>query len=98
MLHMALNISWMEKLTDKDLYQRLPQVTEKIRKRMKLAGHCVRHTEEVASDIVLWESLDGYTSDLKLRNVQRRRQPYKRRRVVRFRIPFYTLSLRKHPT
>ena len=36
---------------------------EKIRKRrMKLAGYFVRHTEEVASDIVLWESLDGCTN------------------------------------
>ena len=26
---------------------------------MRLAGHCVRHKEEVASNLVLWQPVDG---------------------------------------
>ena len=58
MLRMALNISWKQKLTNNELYQQLPPVSDKIRKRrMKLAGHCVRH-----KDLVLWEPNDGHTN------------------------------------
>ena len=31
MLCMALNVSWREKLTNRELYQKLPPITEKIR-------------------------------------------------------------------
>ena len=51
-----------------------------------------------ALDKIKEHYIQRHNSDLKLSYVQRRRQPYKRRRVVRFRIPFYTLSFRKHPT
>ena len=63
MLRMALNISWKQKLTNTQLYQELPPVSQKIQaRRMKLAGHCVRHPEEVASDLVLWEPTEGKTN------------------------------------
>ena len=60
MLRMALNISWKQKLTNKQLYASMPAVTSKVRhRRLKLAGHCVRHPEEVASQLVLWEPSQG---------------------------------------
>ena len=43
-----------------DLYGALPRVTDKIRaRRMGLAGHCVRHPELVASNLILWEPKHG---------------------------------------
>ena len=56
MLRMALNISWKQHMTNEELYGKLPKVTSKIAmRRLRLAGHCVRHPEEIASQLVLWE-------------------------------------------
>jgi len=42
MLHTPLNFSWMDHITNKDLYDHLPKVSGKIREwRMRVAGHCV---------------------------------------------------------
>ena len=50
MLRMALNVSWKQHITNEELYGDLPKVTSKIAmQRLKLAGHCVRHPEEIAS-------------------------------------------------
>ena len=48
MLRTALiNVSWREHISIKDLYGYLPNVSSKIReRRMRLAGHFVRHKEE----------------------------------------------------
>ena len=60
MLRMALNVSWEDHMNNVDLYDDLPRVTDKIRgRRMKLAGHCVRHPELVASGLILWEPKHG---------------------------------------
>ena len=60
MLRKALNVSWKEHRTNAMLYKNLPKVTTKIRqRRMKLAGHCIRHGEELASKLVLWEPTEG---------------------------------------
>ena len=60
MLRMAFNVSYKDHLTNKELYGDLPQVTSKIQqRRMRLAGHCMRHPEEIANKLVLWEPLDG---------------------------------------
>ncbi len=60
MLRMASNVSWKDHMTNEELYGDLPPVTLKIRQRkLRLAGHCWRHKEEIASDLVLWEPLDG---------------------------------------
>ena len=60
---MAFNVSWKQKLTNKQLYLDLPPVTDKIRRRrMRLAGHLVRHNDEIASELVLWEPTDGHAS------------------------------------
>ena len=71
MLRMALNISWEMKLTNKQLYAKMPPVSSKVAyRRLKLAGHCVRHPEEVASQLVLWQPAHGH------RNVGRRAVTY----------------------
>ena len=60
MLRMALNISWKQHITNEDLYGDLPKISAKIAMhRLKLAGHCVRHPEEIASQLVLWQPVRG---------------------------------------
>ena len=54
MLRMAMNVSWKQHVTNEKLYGDLPKVTTKIAiHRLQLAGHCVRHSEEIASQLVL---------------------------------------------
>ena len=51
MLRTALNVSWKDYITNKDLYGHLPKVSSKIReRRMRVVEHCVRHKEEEASN------------------------------------------------
>ena len=57
---MALGVSWKQKLTNEQLYQELPPVTSKVtNRRLKLAGHCIRHPELSASSLILWEPTKG---------------------------------------
>ena len=57
---MCLGISWKQKLTNDELYRELPPVTTKIaERRLKLAGHCIRHPELSASNLVLWKPSRG---------------------------------------
>ena len=63
MLRMILGVIWDQKLTNKQLYHELPPVSSKITKRrLKLAGHCIRHPELSASSLVLWEPTRGTAS------------------------------------
>ena len=42
--------------TNEELYRNLPPVSSKIQtRRMKLAGHCIRHKEEIANKLVFWK-------------------------------------------
>ena len=60
MLRMALGVTWMDHIRNVDLYGDLPRVTDKIReRRMRLAGHCVRHPELEANKLTLWEPTHG---------------------------------------
>ena len=60
MLRMIMNITWMDKITNEDLYGNLPRISNKIReRRLKLAGHCVRLSELEVSNLVLWEPTQG---------------------------------------
>ena len=60
MLRVALNKSWKDHVKNKDLYGRLQKVSAKIReRRLRLAGHCVRHQELMANKLVLWEPSFG---------------------------------------
>ena len=57
---MASNISWKEKLTNDKLYRGMPKISEIIKQRhMRLAGHCVRHPEEVTHNLILWTPKQG---------------------------------------
>ena len=61
MLRMVLGVSWREKMRNETLYGKLPKVSDKIRsRRLKIAGHCIRHPELIASDLILWEPKNVY--------------------------------------
>ena len=63
MLRMALNVSWKQHITNIQLYGELPPVSTKVQqRRMRLAGHCVRHEDEVANKLVLWQPTDGHAN------------------------------------
>ena len=63
MLRMVLNISCRQHITNKELYGELPKPSERIREaRLRIAGHCVRHPEEEASKVVLWQPARGTTN------------------------------------
>ena len=60
MLRMVKGISWQDRITNKELYAELPPISLKIQqRRMRLAGHCLRHPEEEASKLVLWVPTEG---------------------------------------
>ncbi|XP_066285750.1 uncharacterized protein [Branchiostoma lanceolatum] len=60
MLLKVLNVTWEDRMTNSVLYGDLPRLSQKIRhRRMALAGHCVRHTELTASQLILWEPTEG---------------------------------------
>ena len=59
MLRMVLGILWKVKsATINDvLHGELPKLSDKIRSgRLKLAGHCIRHPELLANDLITWLS------------------------------------------
>ncbi len=63
MLRVVFNISWQQHITNKELYGDLPKVSDKVAaRRLKLAGHCLRHPELPASSLVLWEPTHGRKS------------------------------------
>ena len=52
----ATNTSWKEKTTNEVLYQDLQPLSQTISERiMRVAGHCIRHSTEMAYNLVLWE-------------------------------------------
>ena len=61
MLYAIYNINQQQQhITNKDLYGEIPKVSDKIAaRRLKLAGHCLRHPELPASHVVLWEPTHG---------------------------------------
>ena len=60
MLRKALNVSWQEHIENKNLYGNLPPVSVKVRaRRMRIAGHNVRHPELSANPLILWEPTQG---------------------------------------
>ena len=60
MLRIALNVSWSDYVRNVNLYGSLPKVSVKVReRRMRLTGHCVRHTELSANPLTLWEPKQG---------------------------------------
>ena len=63
MLRMALSVSWKQHIPNTQLYGELPPVSTKVQqRRMRLAGHCVRHDDEVANKLALWQPTDGHAN------------------------------------
>lgn len=63
MLRAALNVPWEDHIRNVDLYGYLPRLSDTIRqRRMRLAGHCMRHPELTASQLILWEPTHGRKS------------------------------------
>ena len=63
MLRAALNVSWKEHLTNKELYGKTPKVTSSIREqRLRFTGHCWRSTKELICDVPLWLPKHGKRS------------------------------------
>ena len=61
MLRKVLNVHWSSHTTNKELYDKLPKVTDKIAaRRLQLAGHCHRHPELTTQKLVLWEPKHGH--------------------------------------
>ena len=60
MLRTALNISWNQKITNKELYGNLNKFTNTVRqRRLRLAGHVARDTSSPAHSLVVWEPQHG---------------------------------------
>ena len=56
MLRAALNKSWIDHLSNAELYGNIPRVTATIRQqRLGFAGHCWRSKNELSSEVLLWE-------------------------------------------
>ena len=63
MLRAAFNITWRDRLTNEQLYENIPKVADKVRaRRLQLAGHCYRHPELPAHDVLLWQPTHGRRS------------------------------------
>ena len=60
MLRTALNISWNQKITNKELYGNLNKVTNTVRqRRLRLAVHVARDTSSPAHSLVVWDPQHG---------------------------------------
>ena len=63
MLRKVLNVTWQDRIPNEVLYGGLPPLTTKIRtRRLRLAGHCIRHDDVAAHSLVLWEPQQGRAS------------------------------------
>ena len=51
------------RIRNEELYSKLPKVTHKIReRRLGLACHCIRHSEQEVCHLMLWEPSQGRSS------------------------------------
>ena len=58
MLRTVLNVHWKQHMTNAELYDKLPRISQKIRERTRFAGHCFR-SEEPVSNMILWAPKHG---------------------------------------
>ena len=55
-----MGVHWSQHVTNEDLYQDLPKLSEKIRgRRLQFSGHCQRRHDELVSKLVLWQPSHG---------------------------------------
>ena len=63
MLRKALDVSWKDHITNKELYGDLPKITTQINKRrLQFAGHCKRSEGKIVSELVTWRPTQGRRS------------------------------------
>ena len=63
MLRRALDVSWKDHITNKELYGDLPKITTQISKRrLQFAGHCKRSEGKIVSELVTWRPTQGRRS------------------------------------
>ena len=57
---MATNISWKDNITNIQLYRGITKISEVVKqRRLRLAGHCIRNTDELALNLMLWNPKNG---------------------------------------
>ena len=57
---MDTNISRKDKVNNTQLYRGLPNISEVIKqRRLRLADNCIRHTDELALNLMLWIVRNG---------------------------------------
>ena len=55
LLRSARGFTLKDHLNNNELYAEVPKATDTVKQnRFKLAGHCYRHPDEAASNLVLW--------------------------------------------
>ena len=60
MLRAVLGVSWKEHKTNKELYNKLPNITDTLRnRRLRFIGHRWRRKDKVISELLLWEPKHG---------------------------------------
>ena len=53
---MILNVSWKDKWSNKKHYNDIPKITNIVAtRRLSIAGHCIRHNEEAAYNLIFLE-------------------------------------------
>ena len=63
LLRCALNISWKDHVTNEELYDNIPKISQKNQKwRLNLVGHCYQHKEEAAAQLIFWRPKHGKKS------------------------------------
>ena len=63
MLGKALDVSWKDHITNKELYWDLPKITTQISKRrLQFASHCKRSEDKIVSELVTWRPTQGRRS------------------------------------
>ena len=61
MLRAVINITWRDRLTNEQLYGRLPKVSQTVcQRRLRFSGHCWRSKNEMVQKVLLWEPMHGY--------------------------------------
>lgn len=60
MLRAVLDIKWYHHMPNKELYGSMSRVGDTVAaRRMQMAGHCFRHKELPASDLIIWAPTQG---------------------------------------
>ena len=63
MLGAALKQSWIDHLSNAELYGNIPRVSATIRQqRLRFTGHCWRSIIQLSSEVILWEPSHGKRS------------------------------------